>query len=101
MPCPDHSLQANSPGKAVLRMDDKCDRLDAIVHRLVESLRRHLPVDTIGRCFAGEGSDRKIRRGERDTADSLYKFNLVVEDEVVEDFVTDRFYKVWRSLALM
>ena len=82
-------------------MDDKCDRLDALVHRLVESLRRHLPVDTIGRCFAGEGSDREIRRYEKDTADSHYKFNLVVEDEVVEDFLTDRFYKVWRSLALM
>uniref|UniRef100_A0A7S4PHS2 Fucosyltransferase n=1 Tax=Guillardia theta TaxID=55529 RepID=A0A7S4PHS2_GUITH len=98
--CIDHHLLsasffdfANSPGKAVLRMDDKCDRLDALVHRLVESLRRHLPVDTIGRCFAGEGSDREIRRYEKDTADSHYKFNLVVEDEVVEDFLTDRFYK--------
>eukprot|EP00960_Hanusia_phi_P073314 767983-Hanusia_phi.AAC.8 len=81
---------ANLPGKAVLQLDDNCDRHASFVYKLVDSLRRYLPVDAIGECFASErGGTRSEIKNDRHT----YKFNLVLEDEIVEDYVTVKFYQ--------
>ena len=65
--------------------------------RYVEELSKHISVDVFGRCgnltcSSSSGSYNKCDR----MLDSRYKFYLAFENSLCEDYVTEKFYRMYQ-----
>ena len=94
-------------GNAVLFMSRDCDRHNGFMQRLIASINWDIGVDSFGACFRNRNEETHARYVPGNAAASRehitrgYKFNLVVENALVDDYVTEKFYEGLKGDALM
>lgn len=97
---------ARPRAKAVMFISARCDRFGNFLPALVARLMRPLGVDSFGRCQHNrrEADDPlwdPNPAASKERIASQYKFHIVAENQILDDYVSEKFYEGLKSGALM
>ena len=93
--------------KAAMFVSARCDRFNRFLPALIARIMRPLGVDSFGRCDHNRREaddplwDPANPAASKERIASQYRFLLVAENEVLDDYVTEKFYEGLKSGALM
>jgi len=93
--------------KAVMFMSRLCERHASFAQKLIDGINWDLGVDSYGKCYRNS-EERSHARYVPDNAEaskerigSSYKYHIVIENALVDDYVTEKFYEGLKSASLM